>query len=441
MPLSTAPSFPAGKPTWPTIAPTDKLGDNNKELLRVVTKIENELSAVIDRVGVTNSADNTSLTYKANGFDARATVNVNLLGVKTTNTGAQNTTAFNTYESLFPTAVDFVFPPGTYNSEGFTLSKSNHRLVGAAGMFGSVLNFTKSGTGGALVTILGTAVGGFDGRVEGCGLERLTLTNSAAEDNRALVVKHATGCVFQYLKIELFRGQGAVYASNFADSMFFHCDWQFCGSTDDSDYAVIQFGYDGNGVWGVDQITFLRCKWEVNGDRLLDFRDGSGFFINKINFISCKFESSGTESYKMGGSLSTNGAQFWLQGCSNINYIGCDFTLQDLRAGHAILPTIFRLKGSSDVHLATCQFNFGSGSSPKCFTNFFVCDASAQLLVLTDVWINSGNSTAFPTVVLKATNTPRLSMSNVGFTPTQGGSKVATAFYTSAEWSSGGVIA
>lgn len=370
---------------------------------------------------------------------ARKRINVADWGVLPTATDAVNTFAFNSHEVLESGPCDFIFPPGTYSHAGLALTRSQHRIIGETGSFGVTLNYTGSGNA---ITIQGTTSGGFAGRVIGCGMEGVVVHMAGTEAARALFIRHATACYFERVSFQNSRADGAIDASNFADSIFFACEWLFCGSIDDSNKPVIKFGYDGNGVWAVDQVTFLRCKFEANGDRIVDFRQGGGFLVNKITFIATKFEASGTASYNMGGDATT-GATFYMDNCGWINFTACDFTLQNMQSGHAILPTCFRLINTTWLALSNCSFNFGSGSAPKVFTHWFTLNAANQLLTMDNVWFNSGNSTALPgvaTEVIACTNSPRVSYKNVGFTPTQGGALTASAWITGAV-NAGGIIA
>lgn len=439
MPLSTTPAFPGGLETWQAIDYTvDHIGDNNRELDLYVKKITNTIDRLEAKVGIDNSAVTTSLDFQASSQVDRRIINVQDWGVLPSAAGSVNAFIFNVRSSSIATGdpgvnpTTFLFPPGVYNTTGFQITHTNHGVLGVGGMFGTNINFVGAGTTVPCFAITGSTTGGYDGRLWGVMVERLIFTNGGPQSNQCFLIRHVTDSSFKHLKIQGFRGDGAVDGSNFADSHWFHCDWQFCASIDDSDNPVLKFWYDGNGVWGCDSLTFFRCKLEVNGDRLIEMVGSGGFRINKVSFIATKFESSGTESYKLGGSTGANGAQILVDGCGGINFINCDFTLQDLRAGHAILPCIFRIRGASDVHCSNVIFSFGSGAAAKCFTYFFIVDGGTTVLTLVDTWIVSGNSTAFPTQVIQATNTPYVVYRCCGFDPNQGAGKTAANWITGA---------
>lgn len=356
---------------------------------------------------------------------------------------AVNTFAFAVLEQSIAGSCDFLFVAGDWPTQGFTLSKSGHRIIGAggrAGMAGKGTRFYLTGGGSACVRIEGSdAGGGYGSRVLGCGISGVYMENQGPTAT-GLRIKHASLAMFQDVYTVGFRADGGgVYAYNFADSFFLDCAWEFCGSADQTDKAVIKFtgAVDGGETprWAVDAIRFIECRWENNSDRLLDFREGNGFQVNKIFFFGCKFENSVNTSNGLNGSSGATQAQVWLDNCSHIAFDTCDFTLQQLAPGAPTpLSTIFRCKQATSLHLNGVNFHLGAGGMPKCFTNYFVYDNINGVLALNDVWVNSGSAGAFPTAVLAATNTPKLAQRNIGFTPTQGSGKVAADWFTAAQW-------
>lgn len=455
MPLSTTAAFPTGYETWQTIDYTvDHIGDANRELDLYVLKITNVIDRIEHKVGYDNDPTASTLDFQARSYAQRRTINVQDFGVLPSNSGSVNAFTFNLNEGSTTTyplagiyATQFFFPIGTYATTGFGITKSNHEVISGTGMYGAVVNYVGAGTGGSCWYVRGSPTGGgYGNRLDGVRFENMLMTNGAAQNNKCFTLRHITGMVFTHLMIQAFRGDGTVDGSNFSDSHFYHCDWQFCASNDDSDFPVLKFWYDGNGLWGCDALTFFRCKLEVNGDRLIYIAGSSGFRINKVTFLATKFENTGTESYKMGGS--STGAQVWVEEASNISFVNVDMTLQDLRAGHAILPTIFRLKGSTDVHCIQLVFSFGSGGRAKCFNYFFILDNGSQVLTLVDVWVNCGDvsGAAFPNQVISCTGSPRVVYRCVGFDPTNGSAKTAADWITGsvanvAGGAGGGVIA
>lgn len=369
----------------------------------------------------------------------------------------QNSLNFAALENSVTGAADFMFPAGDYPTYGFQITKSGHRIIGAGGRAGNGGNGTRfylQGTGYCIAITGSAGSGGYGDRVMGVGVVGVYMENQGTGTNLALRIKHCSLSIFQDCYSLGFRGDGGgVYAYNFADCYFMDCAWEYCGSADGTDKAVIKFTGAVDGVetarWAVDAIRFIECRWENCSDRLLDFREGNGFQVNKIFFFGCKFENSVSGGNGLNGSGGASQAQIWLDNCSHIVFNTCDFTLQNLKSGASIQPTIFRTKNYTTLHLIGVQFHLGAGSMPKCFTNYVVADNAGTVLVLDDVWLNSGNAGAFPTKVLSATNVPRLAQRNVGFTPFQGSGKVATDWFTAAEWAGvhagagagGGVIA
>lgn len=415
--------------------------------------------SVLDVAGILLSANvEAALAELRQGVINRRIVDVREIGVLSSNVGSVNAFIFNSVANAAPYAghtVDWIFTEDSYDTTGFQINVSKHRIIGKA-KGGVNWNFVNP-SGGSCLTLVGTAIGGFAGRIQDVFVEGINFNNigtAAPEASTAIKIRAATHCAFSRCYVYGFRAHGGgLDCSNFADSIFSEVDWQFCGSIDDSDKAIVKLhNDDDNAVWNNDSIIFYKCNFEDVGDRILDAQlgngAGSGLLCDKITFLATKFESSGAKTYNMGGSAG-NGAVFYMNNCLSMHWIMCDFTLQGMRISHSVIPTVFKLDNTCDVHITSSVFHIGAGSSPQCFTNFILGNAANQLVSLTDVWVDSGNSGAFPDLVLAATNGPRLAQTNVGFTPTQGGSKVATNWFTAADWkgihagapSAGGVIA
>lgn len=370
--------------------------------------------------------------------DSLLVVDVTQYGITTAASGLSNSFYFAIMEGTTFAGIPavFYFPKGTYASEGFTVTQSSHYILGAGGA-GDATRFNVSGTNSG-IKFEGSDVGGtFGTRLFGGGVSGVFINNSGTGTNVGLRLKHATHLTFNDVKLWGFRGTGGgVYAYNFADSAFYDCAFEYCGSADDSDKPVLYFTGEVDGVetprWAVDAIRFYNCRFENISDAHAKFVEANGFQVNKIFFTGCKFESSSADTNGLSGSVS--GQKFLLDNSSHISFAQCEFTLQQLRVSggtHAELPTIFRQKDAATLYLDNVQFNFGSGAAPKCFTNFFVLDGATQVLSLSNVWVNSGNATAYPTAVISCTNTPTISWTTSGFTPYQGSAK------TIADWISG----
>lgn len=390
-------------------------------------------------VGITGSAVTTSHDYRIAALETgtRLQVYASTLGVTTSNSAAVNTFNFNVNAAAISTPVDFVFEDGTYQTNGFQVTNSNQRIIGQGSISGTSnsggTKFVMNGTGDCVLFRGDDA--SYDVRLFGVGLERVMLYNNGTSTNRGLVIKHVTCSYFRDVHVQNFRGDGGgLFAYNFADSNFYDCSFSWCGSASNSTNAVIKFTGTTEGgdsaIWAVDSIRFFGCRWEVNQDRIVTFEDGNSFYVNKIAFIGCKFESN-----EVSGANDSNQSQFHIQNCSFIHFVGCDWTYNTRTTAH-VLPCCIRVYNTSTVFITDSVWSF---QSSQIFTNFIVANSSAGLVSLANFWVNGG--TGFPTLVLKASNTPRLSQKGVGFTPNTGGSKVATDWYTSAEWATGGVIA
>lgn len=354
-----------------------------------------------------------------------------------------NTFAFAILEASVAGTADFIFPPGDYPTFGFAITKTGHRIIGAggrAGNNGGGTRFYLQGSGNCIAISGDDGTGGYGDRLMGVGVIGVYMENQGTGTNLALRIKHCSLSVFEDCYSIGFRGDGGgVYAYNFADSYFIDCAWEYCGSADQTDKAAIKFTgtVDGGETprWAVDAIRFIECRWENCSDRLLDFREDNGFQVNKIFFFGCKFENSVSGGNGLNGSAGANQAQIWLDNCSHIVFNTCDFTLQNLASGApSPLGTIFRTKNYTTLHLIGVQFHCGAIGPVKAFTNYIVADHDGTVVVLDDVWVNSGNAAAFPTTVLAATNTPNLAQRNVGFTPFLGSGKVAADWFTAADW-------
>lgn len=440
------PLFPfAYDDTIPSLA-DQPIGMAGEEGDLVINLMRNALVAVERRVGKIGETDPNSHEFRLLAGDVTRVINVQNHGVLPANSGATNSYNFAVLEAATTGAADFYFPGGSYDTWGFGLSKSGHRIVGDGGSsyaMGKGTRFRLTTTG-VCVTIAGTdAGGGYGTRLFGCGVEGVFLANASTLTNIGMKTKYVSHMTHRDIWWSGFRGDGgALSMHNTSDSRFHDCYFEYCGSTDGTNKAVIRMTGQADGAetsyWGVDQTTFDLCRFEVCGDRILKIENVS-HGVAKIRFEGCKFEASGSDSNGINGSNDANQAQFWIDNGSWVVFHSCDFTLQNRQSAY-VQPTMFRLKNNAFVTLNQCQFQFGSGAFPQVFTNMFVLDAAVQLLVLTDVWMNSGNSTAFPTNVISCTNSPRVTSHNCGFTPTQGGSKTLSDWITGAT-QSGGVVA
>jgi hypothetical protein len=273
------------------------------------------------------------------------------------------------------------------------------------------------------------------------------LKNASTGTNIGLRLRHLTHFIIKDVSVSSFRGLGGgMQFYNAMDGSVYDCCVDFCGSSDASNLAAVYFTYKalvegGNAEDACNEIKFFRFRMENCSDRYMWFESGAGLQTNRIQFVASKFENSQTGGNSTNGTNDTNQATFLYTNASHISYTTCDFTFQNRQTAF-VLPRMHYLVGGSSVSFTDVDFAFGSGSFPKVYTYFVEATGSGNnFLQLQGVVINSGNSTAFPTLVLKGTNSPKLAMASVMFAPFQGAGKVATDFYTAAEWSTAGVIA
>lgn len=461
MPLVTASQFPLAFEAWSNPSATDKLGTPGKEGDLEFLKLTKSIDSTQLVLGLAGSTDKTSHDYRiAKG--TRPCVNVTGWGVlRSTDAGyvspGLNAINFALMVAQYPAGADFFFPVGNYPTTGFTLYNDGQRIIGCGGAAADGTWDGSRGTvirkydapGGPSPTILiagtdNTAGGGYGTRVNGAAVEGVLLYNSGSDLNIGIKTKYVTHAILTDVYIIGFRANGgALYIQNTADSQYWDLGIEFCGSRDGTNKAAIlvtgQPDAGESSYWAGDELRFMNMRMEVCGDRHIHLANVN-FSVPKIRFLACKFENSGNDTNGMNGTNDANQSTFQLDSSQFVLFHGCDFTLQDRQAAF-VLPTMFRTSGTSFLTISDSEFQFGSGSRPKVFDRFVTMDGGNSLLTLSNVWVNSGNSGSFPTTVLKGTNTPRLAQKCVGFTPTQGGSKVATDWYTAAEWQSGGVIA
>ena len=409
-------AFPASKKTFPraaTLRQYSSLGAAG--IAQLFEDIGVTLEGLQDRAGEDDTVDETALLYRLARAEAAIPVNVEKYGVKPgAGNGALNSFAVaailgSTFAGL---PVDLIFPSrwGSYEFSSISIGKSD-RLIGL-GQDWTELKCT--GTGGLanpFITIAGTDTADFSGRLSYCGVHRMRLTNATAQDTIGLNVLHGTHHHFADIDFVGWR-RHALYASNLSDSWLDRLEFEYCGSADDSNLAAVRFDSAASIYWAGDANKWNACRWEVCGDRQLDLLEGAGGQPNKHVFTACKWENSGSGSDGLGGT----GPQINLVNGTHIVFQGCDFTLQDKRAAHALLPSAIGITGSAPaVYMSDCQFSFGSGSRPKVFTSFVDVTGANATLVMSNVTGNCGNTTAFPTQFVKATSTPTVGLKNVGW--------------------------
>lgn len=401
-------NFPTSIDTFPsqaTLATHTLATDKHSNLHANAT---DAVAALEAKVGVNSSAVTTSIDYKLAKLANSKFYNVQLgipgviNPILPSNSAATNTSNLQTLLNLaaFGSSQSLYFPSGTYQLNAITMSYTGQRLVGSNNT-DTILEYHGSGAGNAFITIAGTDTGDYSGRTRNSGLEDIALGNAGTSDSIAVKITSGTHHHFRRAFFYAWH-RNAIYASDFADTTFWECEYEDCGSMDDSDKAVIDF----NGTateWAVDQVTFVRNRFETCGDQILKAVDGNGHYVGKIHFLACKAESGGN----MGGTDS----QFYLSNAEVI-FSGCEFTLQDMRAAHATIPACIHMAGTSSVYMDNCQWHLGGGST-KLFTYLVDIDAADSTLTQTNIIVDSemSSSSFFPTHIVRAQNTPTAAFS------------------------------
>ncbi len=400
--------FPTSLDTYPSQATLATHTLNTDKHSNLHANLGDSLAAVEAKVGVTNSAVSTSLDFRvgkaANSkfYNVQAGIPGVVGPVLPSQSAATNTTNLQTILNLaaFGSSQALYFPSGVYQLNAITMSYTGQRLVGTDNTT-TVLEYHGSGAGNAFITIAGTDTGDYSGRTRNSGLEDIALGNAGTSDSIAVKITSGTHHHFRRAFFYAWH-RNAIYASDFADTTFWECEYEDCGSMDDSNKAVIDF----NGTateWAVDQITFVRNRFETCGDQILKAVDGNGNYVGKIHFLACKFESGG----QMGGTDS----QFFLNN-AECAFTGSEFTLQDMRGGHATIPACIRLANTSSVYMANCQWHLGGGAV-KLFTYLVDIEQTDATLTQTNIIVDSEmtSSSWFPTHIVRAQNTPTAAFS------------------------------
>lgn len=385
------------------------------------------VAAVQAKVGVNGSGAATSLDYRIATLEAGGgggsgsagtgtpfNVQAGIVGyaqpVLPANNAADNTTALQAILDLGAFgAQQLMFPPGVYNLNTIFLRYSGQRLFGFDNV-SSVLNYQGTGAGNAFIHMRpGNADGdgdSFGARTNNSGLEDLTVRNSGTGASIGLRIRNGTHHRFNRVRFQYWE-RNAINASNFADSQFYSPEFEGNGSQTDANYSVVDFNGD-QGAWACDQVKFIAGRWEGNGDMCFRATDGNGNYVGKIFFAGCKFES--------GGAMGGTDAQFSLTNANQISFEQCDWTLQDMRGGHATIPSMIHMQGTSGVQISNSQVHLGGGST-KLFTYIVDIDAADSILMCTNFLIDSemGSSAYFPTNIVRAQGTPTVKFSVCGY--------------------------
>lgn len=434
---------------YPFIDPDQPIGQAGEEGDLVLNFIMQCLSNLEHRIGVFNEVDPNSIERRLQSIKA-SVIDVTQHGVLPVGapgaSAGANSAAFAALTAATSGAAVFWFPPLDFETNGFTVAKPGQGIRGCGGnsrMGSSAGDGTRIRmmTTGVAVTLAG--VNG--ARKFGLSVEGVYIENGSTSTNIGLKLKHLSHFTVRDVAVIGFRGKGGgLRAYNAMDGICDEMSIDFCGSANGSNLAAMYLSDEADAGDAAEDacnsILFLKLRMENISDRYCEFKATTGATVNKIRFVSGKFETSTSGSNSMNGPNDSTQAAFLYSTAVGIDWIGCDFTLQNRQTAY-VLDTMHRLTNSSVVRFSSCEFSVGSGAFPKTFNYMITANGSGCLLALDNVWLNSGNSTAYPTQMLKGISSPRLSQKCVGFTPFMGGSKVATDWFTSAEWATGGVIA
>ena len=410
-------AYPSTKENFPdaaTLAAAASLGAG--DLPGLLDRMGLTLEGLQDRVGTDDSTDEGNLLMRMIRAEVAIPINVEKWGILPgPGLGAANAytlaTILNAYYSTLP--VELIFPSrwGSYEFTSLLLAGQSHSIRGMGQEWTELVYTGAGGTANPFIHVLGTDTADFSGRHRYAGVSKMKIRNAGPADSIGLQVVHGTHHHYADLFFEGFR-RHALRASNLSDSWLDRLEFEFCGSVDDSNLAAVKFDGDASAYWAGDANKWNACRWEVCGDRQLDLLEAASGQPNKHVFTACKMENSGSGSDGLGGT----GPQVNIVNGTHVVFQGCDFTLQDKRSGHALIPSIIGVSGSAPaLYMSDCQFSFGSGARPKVFTSFVDVAGANATAVLSNVCGNSGNTTAFPTQMVKATSTPTVGLKNVGW--------------------------
>lgn len=368
------------------------------------------------KLGVSGSTVSTSHDFKlARLAEIGPIINVKEFGCATTNTAAANTTAVQNivnFVTAFGQAAVIYFPQGTYDINNITVAGDFITFAGAGNRV-TILNYKGSSSGAAFLSFTGTESGP-PGRLEENRVFDIKLKNGGNAFSTGIQVDSASHAIYERVIFSAFR-KNAIRGSYYMDAEINECQFDFCGSANDSDNAAVYIGE------GCNSLRFVNCRFENTTDRTLHLTKGAGS-TNKIRFYGCKFESSTADGNGMGGTDS----QFYLDGVAFVAFTACDFTFQRLQNGtHAIVPALFHVQGSSAISFADCYFPNGSLGAVKPFTSYFWMDGSSAANTACS-WSNcvftSGNAASPPTqTFLWAGTNRKISRSGVSWGFVSGG--------------------
>lgn len=375
--------------------------------------------------GSPGSSDLTALTARVAALEGIPTYNVAQATNVAGNDSTDCTTTLQNLINFFGgggVAIRFVFPKGIYRHTGLTIPFSNIFLEGATPR-SSILKYTGSRADGGIY-FKGIDRGDYTGRIESGGLRYLTLENAGTAASIGVKIRSATAMIFDHVNWSGWRGVGGcINARDWADSHLIEPEGDFCGSADDTDKALFDFtalptssaelnttnngGVDRTsqgGEWAVDRIRFWGGRFENNGDRIFNFVAGNGHFVAKIALYSTKVENSVTDGNGIGGS-NPNGAQFYLGNVLGFEWYGLETTLQNMRTGHATIPTCFFIDGCYQVRLIGTM-SMGSNGTQKVFTTLVTTNGGAGIHYELFFTNGDGTGAALPTQCFKWTGSP-----------------------------------
>jgi hypothetical protein len=376
--------------------------------------------------GSPGTSDLTALTARVAALEGIPTYNMaqasNIVGDNSTDCTTTIQNIINFFGAA-GAAIRLVFPKGIYRHTGITIPYSNIYLEGA-GQRATVLDYRGSRADGGIY-FKGIDRGDYTGRIEGGGLRFLQMTYNGSNNGPGVKIRSYTDMLLDHVWWQGWRGTGGcINARDWADSHLIEPQADFCGSADDTDKALFDFtalptssselnttnngGVDRTsqgGEWAVDRIRFWGGRFENNGDRIFNFVAGNSHFVAKIALYSTKVENSTSSGNGVGGS-NPNGAQFYLSQVLGFEWYGLECTLQSLRTGHAVIPTMFNLVNCYQVRLIG-TVSMGSNGTDKVFTTIVTTNGGAGIHY--QLFFANGDATgaALPTQCFTWTGSPQ----------------------------------
>lgn len=392
-----------------------------------LTKLETFATDVQAVIGTDDVTDASSLQSRSVSVLEQG-IPVSRFNVGASNSAAVNGAALNTMIANYGAfgGATLLFPPGVFN-----LPNHMHGHVGGVRLKGvsntsTILRNTGTGAGNAFFETGGVDSYG-SGRTYNWDLEDIGITNAATTGADSQQVAFANISASDHhmrrVRIQYFRG-GVLTGFNNADSFFDQCEFEWCGSINNTDTPVFFYSGAFSAYWAADEIRFTDCRWEHCGERIMDLRFQGGFYVSKFRFDRCKFENVKSDGDGIGGDPTT-GAQFYLENTNGVQFNNCDFTYANLRSGYTgPAPRMFWLHQTNATQFNNCFIPVAdAGATARTFTTTFDCDGDTGT-VLNNVQWTAGNGNAYPVHEFTFRNGggAKFGRHNTGWAYTPGGS-------------------